>query len=255
MVGPELQETVTMRRFNISPADIDGATATLRGGEAHHLRKVLRLKPGNRITLFDGTGTTYEGEIGLITTDAVTVAIDLINHEDESRPRLHLGQALITTKKIDLVIQKATELGLSSLTPFTSTFCSAREPSPNKQERWQRIAMESCKQCNRPYPPDIRPLTTINECLTNAGRHDLKLIFWEETADLTLKAIANTIREEQPRSVFFMIGPEGGLADDEIAIAKQQGFLSVTLGKQILRAETASLAAAAILQFLLGNLE
>jgi 16S rRNA (uracil1498-N3)-methyltransferase len=244
-----------MRRFTISPADVDGSTATIRGSEAHHLKNVLRLKPGNRVTLFDGTGTTYEGEIDLMTADGVTVRIDQINYEDERRPRLHLGQALILTKKMDLVVQKATELGISSLTPFTSTFCSTREPSPNKQERWQRIARESCKQCNRPDPPAIKALTTIQKCLTEAARHDLRLIFWEETADLTLKDIENKIGKEQPRSVFFMTGPEGGLSDEEVATAKQQGFLSVTLGKQILRAETASLAAAAILQFLLGNLE
>jgi 16S rRNA (uracil1498-N3)-methyltransferase len=244
-----------MRRFNISPGDIDGSTATLTGSEAHHLRDVLRLKPGNRITLFDGTGTTYEGEINLLTNDAVIVRIDKINSEDNSRPQLHLGQALITGKKIELVVQKATELGISSLTPFTSTFCSTREPSPSKQERWQRIAMESCKQCNRASPPDIKPLTTIKECLQEAAQHELKIIFWEETADLTLRDIESKIKKESPRSVFFMTGPEGGLADDEIATAKQHGFLSVTLGKQILRAETASLAAAAILQFMLGNLE
>ncbi len=115
--------------------------------------------------------------------------------------------------------------------------------------------MESCKQCNRASPPDIRPLTTINECLQEASRHELKIIFWEETADLTLQDIETKIKQKPPRSVFFMTGPEGGLADDEIATAKQHGFLSVSLGKQILRAETASLAAAAILQFLLGNLE
>ena len=244
-----------MRRFNISPADIDGSTATLRGSESHHLKNVLRLKPGSRITLFDGTGNTYEGEINSMTADSVTVKIDKINHQDDNRPQLHLGQALITTKKIDLVIQKATELGISSLTPFTSTFCSIKDPSPNKQERWHRIAMESCKQCNRPSPPDIKPLATIKECFSEADMHDLKLIFWEETADLTLKDIESQIRKEPPCSVFFMIGPEGGLTDDEIAMAKQYGFLSVTLGKQILRAETASLAGASILQFFLGNLE
>lgn len=244
-----------MRRFNISPADITGTSATLTGSEAHHLRDVLRLKPGNRITLFDGTGATYEGKINLITPDTVLIQIDKTNSADDSRPQLHLGQALITGKKIELVVQKATELGVSSLTPFTSTFCSTREPSPNRQERWQRIALESCKQCNRATPPEIKPLTTIKQCLQDASHHELKIIFWEETADLTLQDIATRIKTKQPRSLFFMTGPEGGLSDDEIATAKQHGFLSVTLGKQILRAETASLAAAAILQFILGNLE
>lgn len=244
-----------MRRFNISPADIDGSLATLRGSDSHHLKDVLRLKPGNRITLFDGTGATYEAEIDHITRDLVTAKIDKINYANLDRPRLHLGQALITTKKIDLVVQKATELGISSLTPFTSTFCSTKEPSPNKQDRWHRIAMESCKQCNRPAPPDIRPLVTIKQCFSEAAGYDLKIIFWEEAADLTLKDIEARIRKDLPGSVFFMIGPEGGLSDEEVAMAKLHGFLSVSLGKQILRAETASLAGGAILQFFLGNLE
>lgn len=244
-----------MRRFNVSPTDINGSTATLRGNESHHLKDVLRLKPGNRITLFDGTGNTYEGEISLITINSTTVEIDKINKIDDSRPILHLGQALITSKKIDLVVQKATELGITSLTPFTSTFCSTKEPSSSRQERWQRIAMESCKQCNRPSPPEIKQLTTIANCFKEASRNDLKIIFWEENADLTLKNIETQIKKECPHSVFFMTGPEGGLTDAEVAIAKQHGFLSVTLGKQILRAETASITGAAILQFFLGNLE
>jgi 16S rRNA (uracil1498-N3)-methyltransferase len=244
-----------MRRFNVFPADIEGSRATLRGSEAHHLRDVLRLKPGARITLFDGSGTTYEGEIDRLSAESVIVKIDKTNEADDNRPRLHLGQALIAGKKIDLIVQKATELGIASITPFSSAFCSAREPSANRWERWQRIALESCKQCSRPSPPEIKELTTIKACFREAARHDLKIIFWEETADLTLKDIELRIREGAPRSVFFMIGPEGGLTDEEVAGAKEHGFLAVTLGSQILRAETASIAAGAILQYMLGNLD
>jgi len=244
-----------MRRFNVSPNDIEDSIATLRGSEAHHLRDVLRLKAGARITLFDGTGTTYEGKIDRLDATSVTVKIDRTNREDDSRPKLHLGQALIAGKKIDLVVQKATELGITSLTPFTSAFCSTREPSTNKLERWQRIALESCKQCNRPSPPEIRQLTSIIECFEGATRYDLKIIFWEETADMTLKDIESRIRQAPPSSLFYIVGPEGGLTDEEVASAKEHGFLSVTLGRQILRAETASIAAGAILQYFLGNLD
>ncbi len=244
-----------MRHFNVSPNDIDGSEATLRGSEAHHLRDVLRLKPGARITLFDGTGATYEGEIDRLSGDTVTVRIEKKNEADDNRPRLHLGQALITGKKIDLVVQKATELGIASITPFSSTYCSARPPAPNRQERWQRIAMESCKQCSRPSPPVIAEPATIRDCFRESVGHDLKIIFWEESADFTLKDIENIIRRESPASVFYMVGPEGGLTDEEVAAAKEFGFLSVTLGRQILRAETASIAAGAIIQYLLGNLD
>ncbi|MDF1578707.1 MAG: 16S rRNA (uracil(1498)-N(3))-methyltransferase [Desulfurivibrionaceae bacterium] len=244
-----------MRRFNVSPNDIEDSEATLRGSEAHHLRDVLRLKPGARITLFDGTGATYEGKIDRLSGDTVTVRIEKKNEADDNRPRLHLGQALITGKKIDLVVQKATELGIASITPFTSAYCSAKEPSANKRERWLRIAMESCKQCNRAVPPKIEPPINIKDCFEKAAGCDLKIVFWEEKADLNLKDIEKRIDREQPRSAFYLIGPEGGLTDDEVAAAKEYGFLSVTLGRQIMRAETASIAAGAVLQYLLGNLD
>jgi 16S rRNA (uracil1498-N3)-methyltransferase len=242
-----------MRRFFVSVADIDGSSATLTGSEAHHLQHVLRLKVGSQITLFDGTGTTYEGEI-LALAPTVKVKITKVNHEDQNRPRLHLGQALIKPKKSELVVQKATELGVASITVFTSRYCAVKEPSADKQERWQRIAMESCKQCNRATPPQINRISSFKECITAAADNDLKMIFWEESADLDLNDIAEMIAKKPPATVFYIIGPEGGLTDKEVALAKKHGFLSVTLGKQILRAETATIAAGAVLQYLLGNM-
>jgi 16S rRNA (uracil1498-N3)-methyltransferase len=241
-----------MRRFFVSVSDIDGSSATLTGSEAHHLQHVLRLKPGSQITLFDGTGTTYEGEI-LALAPTVKINITKVNQEDQNRPRLHLGQALIKPKKTELVVQKATELGIDSITVFTSRYCAVKEPSADKQERWQRIAMESCKQCNRSTPPQINRIASFNDCISAAGS-DLKMIFWEETADLDLKGVAEIIAKNPPAAVFYMIGPEGGLTDEEVTLAKKHGFLSVTLGKQILRAETAAIAAGAVLQYLLGNM-
>ena len=242
-----------MRRFFVSVTDIDGSSATLTGSEAHHLRHVLRLKPGHQITLFDGTGTTYEGEI-LSMDPTVRVKITRVNHEDQSRPRLHLGQALIKPKKTEMVVQKATELGIESITVFTSRYCAIKEPSTDKQERWQRIAMESCKQCNRATPPQINRIASFEKCISGGADSDLKMIFWEESADLDLKDVEAMIAEEPPATVFYVIGPEGGLTDEEVALAKKHGFLSVTLGKQILRAETAAIAAGAVLQYLLGNM-
>jgi 16S rRNA (uracil1498-N3)-methyltransferase len=242
-----------MRRFFVQESEIRGSSATITGSEAHHLQHVLRLKNGSRITLFDGTGITYEGEIIAI-EPTVEVNITKVNHPDENRPQLHLGQALIKPKKIEMVIQKATELGIDSITVFTSRFCAVKEPSDNKQERWLRIAMESCKQCNRATPPQINPAVSFEECIKTAADNDLKIIFWEEDADLDLKDIEEMIRKKIPASVFYLIGPEGGLTDEEVALAKELGFLSVTLGKQILRAETATIAAGAVLQYLLGNM-
>jgi len=243
-----------MRRFFVQPDDISGQGAIITGDEAHHLRHVLRLKTGARITMFDGTGRTYEGKVTALTPE-VTVEIDRFNRPVENRPSLHLAQALIKPKKTDLVVQKATELGVDSIIIFTSAYCSTNEPSESKQERWQRIAMESCKQCNRAVPPKINPLATITDCFEIAAGHDLKIIFWEESADLNLKDIEKQIKKKPPLSMFFMIGPEGGLTDEEVNLAKDHGFIPVTLGKQILRAETAGIAAAAILQFILGNLD
>jgi 16S rRNA (uracil1498-N3)-methyltransferase len=249
-----------MHRFFIDPADLSGTTAVLTDEEARHLVTVLRLGVGTPIQLFDGSGRTYDARIAKIAKTRVEATILSINEgAPPDRPALHLGLALLKGKKMDFIIQKATELGVLGLHPFVGEYCVAGHIAADREERrlarWQKIVHEACKQCNQPLPPTLYPIVEFETLLAEAasGDYDRKLIFWEQETDQELPKIFKV--PEGPCNVMVLIGPEGGFSPQEVAAAQAAGFQPVTLGKRILRAETAALAAIAILQHLLGNLE
>jgi len=244
---------MSLHRFFINPTDISGETAQLTGSEAHHLRAVLRLSPGDPIIFFDGTGARYQARIDRIHKDRVTAII--IGQEQDLPPkvRLHLGQALLKGQKMDLILQKATELGVDAIWPFYSEHGIHKSPKNAQMERWQRIVLEACKQCDRAKPPEIQDAREITDLMSQPPPCDARLIFWEHEARQTLDD-ALACQAKECRSVFFLLGPEGGFSKAEIACAQGEGFAPVSLGSRILRAETATLAATAILQFTLGNL-
>lgn len=257
MERPSLRTAIapmSLRRFFINPADITGETAQLTGPEAHHLRAVLRLSPGDPITFFDGTGTRYQARIERILKDRVTATIVGQSQDLPPKVRLHLGQALLRGQKMDLILQKATELGVDVIWPFYSEHGIHKQPRDTQMERWQRIVFEACKQCDRATPPEIHDPREIIDLLIQPPPCDTRLIFWEHESRQTLdKVLAGPNKE--CRSALFLLGPEGGFSEAEVVCAQKQGFTPVSLGPRILRAETATLAATAILQFTLGNLD
>ena len=248
-----------MRRFFVDPENITGAHALLTGNEARHIASVLRLAAGDAVTLFDGSGSYYETLITGVSPGRVETKIVAITPymamDGETHPLLHLAVGLLKGKKMDFVIQKATELGIASVHPFRSQFCAAPDPSPGRFERWQRIGREACKQCNRPTPPKLHGVATLAELLAAAAedRHGLKLIFWEEEGQTPLQDVLAAAPAAE--SAIVLVGPEGGFSQEEVTLAVEAGFQPVTLGRRILRAETAALAAVAILQHALGNLQ
>ncbi|MCX5875734.1 MAG: 16S rRNA (uracil(1498)-N(3))-methyltransferase [Deltaproteobacteria bacterium] len=244
---------MSLRRFFINPTDITGETAQLTGPEAHHLRSVLRLSPGDPVTFFDGTGARYQARIEQILKDRVTATI--VEHTQDLPPkvRLHLGQALLKGQKMDLILQKATELGVDAIWPFYSEHGIHKTPRDTQMERWQRIVLEACKQCDRAKPLEVHDPREITDLMTQPPPSDARLIFWEHETRQTLnEALAD--RATDCRSVLFLLGPEGGFSKTEVACAPQEGFIPVSLGPRIPRPETATLAATAILQYALGNL-
>ena len=245
---------MSLRRFFINPTDITGDTAQLTGPEAHHLRTVLRLSPGDPIIFFDGTGARYQARIERILKDRVTATIYGQDRDLPAKVRLHLGQALLKGQKMDLILQKATELGVEAIWPFSSEHGIRKPLRETQLERWQRIVLEACKQCDRAKPPEIEDTREITELMTHPPACDVKLIFWEHEAQQTLPEVLAD-QATECRSVLFLLGPEGGFSEAEVACARQEGFRPVSLGPRILRAETATLAATAILQFALGNLD
>ncbi len=242
-----------MHRFFVEPAAISGDTAVLNGPEARHLRTVLRLAPGETIILFDGQGTICQASITKVGKNQVECAILARHIAKSAGPVLHLGQALLMAKKMDLVVQKATELGVAAIHPFTVARCTAEAGSSARLSRWQRIAFEACKQSGRPAPPEIYPPFDLDALLARETSQAMKLIFYEEEETTGLAEIFQA-NQPLPASLIFLVGPESGFARDEVEQAKAAGYLPVTLGERVMRAETASIAAAAILQFLLGGL-
>jgi len=241
-----------MRRFLIDPAAINGTTAILTGPEAHHLTTVLRLKPGAKVTLLDTNGGQHEAAIDTIDQAAVHLTILATTTSAQPTTALHLGQGLLKGKKMDLVVQKATELGIAAIHPFISQHTVARISEAEKESRWQRIALETCKQCNQPHPPHFHPVRNFAELIGDTAPFPLKLLFWEGPGGVKLQQVINQ-SAPPPSAIFYLIGPEGGFSQTEYNLAVAAGFNVITLGHRTLRAETAAIAAAAILQFLLES--
>lgn len=226
------------------------AVVVLDAGPSHHLAKVLRLSVGDAVTLFDGHGGEYPGEITAIGKKQVSVLTGAhLPRDNESPLDIHLGVAISRGERMDWIVQKSTELGVSALTPLSTEHTGVRlagERAHNKILHWQQVAISACEQCDRNRPPEIHPLQPLEQWLatTHAAR---KFV-------LHHRAGAIDVTGEAPASVALLIGPEGGLSAGEIAQAEAAGYSALRLGPRVLRTETAPLAAIALLQGWWGDL-
>lgn len=228
-------------RFFISPDDIAGSSATLREEDLKHLVTVLRLKPKDQVILLDGKNNGYRAELLHIKKEKAHFHI-LSTEEMVSEPSVHitLAAALLKGERFEWVIQKSVEMGVSAIIPFFSSRTVTHLP-PEKVEsrldRWQTIAREAAEQSERGIIPDLhRPLSFQESCSLDA--FDLKLICAERETR-SLKEVLQ--RGTKPSRILAMVGPEGGFSPDELHLAQENGFIPISLGKRILRAETASL--------------
>jgi len=238
-----------MRRFYIDPQSISESLAILSPEESRHIATVLRLQAGTAIELFDGTGFVYQGLILTATPKRITVEIlSQYNENNDGAPQLFLFQSLLKGKKMDFLIQKATELGVHSFSPIQSRYNENRGNLPRQTDRWQRIMLEACKQCKRAQPMIIEPVSSLKNI--DVTDFEQPLILWEGEKSTHLDA--TMISYDTPMALF--IGPEGGFHEDEITKAKTKGFKPVSLGSRILRSETAALSTIAIMQYLSGAL-
>lgn len=243
----------TMRRFLVE--EIKDGRAVLKGQEALHLSRVLRYEPGERVLVFDGRGSLYRSRILAIGPEVLVQIEAEIEAEAENRLEITLAQGLLKGDKMDFVVQKATELGAASFVPLTlerSVVKLTDKKAEQRQERWQRIAQEAVKQCGRVTVPDIRPVQSLDDLLLSAEDYDLLLFPWEEEQEMSVKAILND--HLNCHKVLCILGPEGGMTKEEMLAVKKAGGRVVTLGKRILRAETASVAVLSIVQYALGDL-
>ncbi len=245
------------RRFFIDPNQIENGTVTITGESARQLSKVLRLKEGDFICLLDGSGNEHDAIISGITREAVSARIVGSNCcPREPRVKLTLAICLPKGDKLELIVQKCAELGISKYIIVNSDRTVAKvEPSKliDRLTRWQKIALEAAEQCGRAVAPRVEGLVEFKDLSEEIGNHELSLIAWEEEDGQSLKEVLRTNIDAQ--SVLLIVGPEGGLTEHEVNIAKAAGAKSVSLGKRLLRVETAAISAiAAIMYELEGEL-
>jgi 16S rRNA (uracil1498-N3)-methyltransferase len=230
-----------------------GTRVTLEGNAASHLTRVLRLRVGASLALFNGQGGEYSASIDKAHGGSVTVAIGAASAiERESPLELTLAQGVSRGERMDLVVQKATELGVSRLVPLLterSVVQLSAQHAQRKANRWRAIAVAACEQCGRNRLPQLAAPGALSDFLRGAGAvgHTRLLLSPDGTA--TLAELARPVA-----GVTVLIGPEGGLTDEEAQAAMAAGFTAVRLGPRVLRTETAAIAALALLQRQFGDL-
>jgi len=230
----------------------EGAAIELEEDYRVYLRDVLRLNEGDELILFDGVGHEYRAVIRGFTPNIVR--LEVITKEDIALPgtRITLAQSLPKGGKMELIIQKATELGVSRIIPFISSRSIPRlagERAAAKAARWRKVAVEASRQCGRPDVPEVDEIASFDDMLRAANADALRIILWEGEDRQGIRDILTDERYAGADSFCVVIGPEGGFSWNEIEKARRCGFVSVSLGKLILRTETAPLAVLAILQY------
>lgn len=235
-----------MRRFFCD--SITEKDAVITGDDAHHIARVLRMKPGDALSLCDGCGKEYAAEICEISPDSVTCKLGAAtDSEAESPCRITLFQCLPKSGKFETIVQKCTELGVFSIVPAHSARCVVVPGNDfhKKIDRYQRVALEAAKQSRRAMVPEILPLMELSQI--DPCAFDLFLVAYEEEDAVTLKAALRQV--EKPESIALLIGPEGGLEAVEVERLVATGAIPVSLGKRILRTETAGMAMLAQVQY------
>ena len=248
---------MSARRFMINSRTIRDGYASFDGDIYNHMIRVLRLGTGDTVQLADEKGVVYFGIINQVAKEWVAVNItssSLATDNDSTAPRITICQALPKGDKIDLILQKGTELGAHDFLLFGGRRSVAKireDQQVSKLERWGRITSEAARQSGRLDIPSVTWKSSAVEAANDAGQ-ELRLILWEGERENTLKDTLSSI--EKPSSVIVAIGPEGGFDPLEVRHFSQFGFQPVSLGSRILRTETASIAILSIMQYIWGEM-
>jgi 16S rRNA (uracil1498-N3)-methyltransferase len=244
-----------MHRFFVPPHSITGDRAVMRGTIVHQIRDVLRMRPGDEIVLLDNSGAARRVELETIDRDAVRGRVtETWKQETEPRTHITLYQGLLKGQKFEWVLQKGTEIGISAFVPVLAARCvigSMDDVSDARVERWERIIVEAAEQSGRAALPHLSQPVLFGNACGQACRVGAALIPWEAEQTVGLR---QALHGMEPGELGLFIGPEGGFAEEEIALARDSGLVPVSLGPRILRSETAGLAAAAAILYALGDL-
>lgn len=240
-------------RFFISQS-LSGDTIEIAGPTVHHIRTVLRLKPGDTIQLVDPSGTL--ASVKILSVDPAGIEGLVLGRETPPKKEttIALFQGLPKGAKMDQIVRQATEIGVDLIAPVVTERAIGlpEEKVSKKLERWRRIATEAAQQSKRTDVPQVLPVLSWSEALELLNTFELKVVFWEEEKQRLVAELFD--RPEKPASLGVVIGPEGGLASDEIDDLRRTGSQTVTFGERILRTETAGIAALAIVLYELRRL-
>lgn len=244
-----------MTRLYVDPDSLAAGPRTLSGDEYHYLFRVRRLRPGDRVTLFDGQGREALATIETVGPDSAVLAVEIPRLvEPGDRSRLTVIQALIKGERMDLCVQKLVELGVDAIIPVQTERTVVRlsaERARKRHARFVDIARDAARQSSRARVPQVHDVLELEEALARVAACELKLVFWEREKSQGLRAV---LPARPPLSICALIGPEGGFTAAEIEQATSAGFACVGLGPYILRAETAAIAVAAVIGSMFGDL-
>ncbi len=239
------------RHFFVPPDSIANGRATLPAELANHVGTVLRLSKGDEIILLDGNGSHYRCTIEqLDKRSGKALIIEQWETQEQTLP-IRLIQALPKGDKLEMILQKGTELGINRFSPVWSERSIPAPPSEREEkklQRWQRIVAEASRQSRRPILPNCDSPLPLHRVLTDCDA-ELKLMLWEDGS----QPLREVLQKQPPRDVALLVGPEGGFSSQEADLATGHGFIPVHLGSRILRTETAGFAVSAVLQYLYGD--
>jgi len=234
--------------------EIDVGKEVLMKGPPLEALYFQRRRKGDIVTLTDSHGNDFRGRVLSFSNEEASILVfQAFSSPTESSIEIVLLQALPEKERIEWVIQKATELGVSAIVPFKSErsiSLAERDAKQKKSHRWQEIALKAVQQSRRAKVPKVEPYRSFQEALEECGGEGLKILLWEKKG-APLKKI---LSQHSTKKIFAMVGPEGGFAEEEVELAKKKGFIPIKLGQRILRTETAAITLVAILQYELGDL-
>jgi len=243
---------LTIPRIYFPRVSENDTLVELEGENLRYIRNVLRLKEGDPLILFDGSRHEYSTIIRSYT--ARRASLEITEKQSIQHPTMNvtLAQSLAKSAKMDFIVQKATELGVTRLIPFISSRSIPRLSEHKisaRVSRWRKIAVEASRQCKRIIIPEITNILSFDEMLRQPDKDDVCIIFWEEELKQGLKTILRDEKWKDANHFFLVVGPEGGFSREETERAYENSFMPATLGKYILRTETAALTILAIIQY------
>jgi len=221
----------------------------LEESASHHLSKVLRMQVGRELIVFNGAGGEYSATISEITKKTVQISVGEHTSDNRESPlQLELAIGISRGERFEWVLQKATELGVTKITPLITERTEVKVSGDRQEkmhERWQQILTSACEQCQRNILPQLHAPVSIDEWLKTVDSEARFVLHHRDNQGLPA--------DKKPQSVTLLIGPEGGLSEREIEVALAQHFFALTLGPRVLRTETAPVAAISLVQYLLGD--